>query len=204
MRHPGRPRLTFRKVNRHESGELAAHLRRLDTADRHTRFLGGVSRAAVARHVASIDWGTAVLVGAWAGRALRGVGELHRLPGRPGEAEAAVTVERRFQGAGVGTELFRRLTIAARNRGVRRVHLRCLTENARAQRIARRLGAALWSQDGEIDATLRPLPPTFATLLLESLEDAETLAAQLRPLWRPSGASTAPREKGGTARTLAG
>jgi ribosomal protein S18 acetylase RimI-like enzyme len=173
----GKP-LIYRKLWRQEAAALAAHLRRLDAEDLRSRFMGTGDRRLARRHVAGIDWTHAIVIGAWVGPTLRAAGELQRLPG--GEAEIAITVERRFQGRGMGTELLRRLVTAARNRGIRRVHLVCIAENQRARRLVERLGGAVSCELGQADGVLETLPPTFATLIAESLEDGDTALAGLR------------------------
>jgi GNAT superfamily N-acetyltransferase len=64
---------------------------------------------------------------------LRAVGEC-RLVGDdwPREAELAFSVEGRFQGQGIGTELFRRLVMFARNRSVKKAYLITEPSNERA------------------------------------------------------------------------
>jgi predicted acetyltransferase len=186
-RPDGRPP-TYRKLWRQEAASYAAHLRRLDAEDRRARFLGGVDRRIARRHVDAIDWTHAVVIGAWVGPTLRAVGEL-RWPATAAarEGEIAITVERRYQDRGIGTELLRRLLTAARNRGIRRVHLVCMAENRRVRRLVEKLGGELRSELGQASAVLRPLPPTFATLLAESLEDGETALAALRAALLPLG-----------------
>jgi ribosomal protein S18 acetylase RimI-like enzyme len=176
----GRPPI-YRKLWRQEAASYAAHLRRLELDDRRARFMGAVDRRVARRHVDGIDWTEAVVIGAWVGPTLRAVGELRWHCGPTGrEAEIAITVERRFQDQGIGTELLRRLITAARNRAIRRVHLVCMAENPRARRLVERLGGALSCELGQADGVLETLPPTFATLIAESLEDGDTALAGLR------------------------
>lgn len=176
----------FRKLWRQEAAAYAAHLRRLDPDDLRARFMGSVDRRAARRHVAAIDWTHTIVVGAWVGPTLRAAGELRRLPG--GEAEIAITVERRFQDQGIGTELLRRLVNAARNRAIRRVHLVCMAENQRARRLVEKLGGALSCELGQADGVLVTLPPTFATLLAEGIEDGDAALAGVQAALSPLGA----------------
>ena len=66
---------------------------------------------------------------------LRGLGELRPASVPPpgfvlgAEAEAAFAVEKAFRRNGLGQALFRRIAAAARNRGVRDLHVRCLAWN---------------------------------------------------------------------------
>lgn len=183
--------LTYRKLLRPDAAALRAHLARLPAEDRRARFLGVADRSIARRHVTAIDWNRAVLIGGWQGETLRAVGELHRAPAAP-EGEAAITVEPAWQSRGVGGELLRRLVTAARNRGVRRIRLFCLADNVRVRRMAARLGGAMVEEGGQADATLEPLPATYATLLAESVEDWETLLARLRRITIPVARGTVP------------
>jgi RimJ/RimL family protein N-acetyltransferase len=76
------------------------------------------------------------------------------------------------------------LLVVARNRGVRRIWLICLAENARMRRIARKLGASVQMEHGEATAVLRPLPPNPATILVEAWDDGQQLARMMADLNR--------------------
>ena len=68
-----------------------------------------------------------------------GVARYEREGGTDG-AEYAALVEDRFQGKGLGVELTRRLVLAARERGVRRLHALVMRDNVRMLRLLRSLG----------------------------------------------------------------
>ena len=112
-------------------------------------------------------------------RLLRGfirTGELRLIDGAwPRAAEIAVSVEAPFRGRGLGTELCRRLVVRARNRFVGKVHMLCLLDNRRVQRIARGLGGALTFYQGEVEARLEPPWPDPASAAEEWLDEAAAL-----------------------------
>jgi ribosomal protein S18 acetylase RimI-like enzyme len=171
----------FRRLWRREHAGMRDHLLRLDDRDRTLRFGGHVSDAYIADYCERLDWSRAVVLGYVIGGKLRGLGQLQLVgDGWPREAELAVSVERRYQSRGVGSELLRRLVIAARNRLIRRLHMVCLMDNARALRLARRLDGVVSLRNGEAEARLEPPWPTWWTWLEETLAAALVPGAPLR------------------------
>ena len=59
------------------------------------------------------------------------------------EAEAAFSIEKPWQSHGVGSLLLERTLLAARNRGLKFLHMACLADNKRMQQLARKYGAEL-------------------------------------------------------------
>src|SRR5690606_17457272 len=104
----------------------------------------------------------AVLYGFFADGVLRGAAELRilglRLLSR--EAEAAFSVEAPWQSYGVGSELLERILLAARNRGVKFLHLTCLADNTRMQQLARKFDAELSFDFGGVVGELETPRPT--------------------------------------------
>jgi PAS domain S-box-containing protein len=88
-----------------------------------------------------------------------------------GEAEAAFSVERDWQGMGFGTELMGRVIRSARNRGIRRLYMNCLAENRKMQHIARKYEAELKFEEGEVLAELLPAAPNYFSIWRETLEN---------------------------------
>src|SRR4029077_4452378 len=75
---------------------------------------------------------------------LRGVAELRPFgTAFPSEAEVAFSIEKPWQSHGVGSALLERTLLAARNRGIKHVHMTCLADNARMQQLARKYEAEL-------------------------------------------------------------
>jgi RimJ/RimL family protein N-acetyltransferase len=155
----GRP--SFRKLGPEDGRLLAEHLERLGAAGRRDRFMGGGGPAPVAADLA---------IGAFIAGELRGVGELFRVDAAT--AEVAISVEPAFQNAGVGGALAGRLIVAARNRGIDRLHFYCFTTNRRIQRIVVQAGGRLEIDRTETRGVVEVPPPHLATLLLEELDEA--------------------------------
>jgi acetyltransferase len=79
------------------------------------------------------------LVDESSGESLVGVSRYARIDGSD-EAESAIVVADAWQGRGIGTELMRTLTLAARQRGIRTMIGSTLADNTRIHAWARRFG----------------------------------------------------------------
>src|SRR5262249_44143492 len=120
------------------------HLLRLDLASRSNRFAAAVSDEFV-RDYADISFGIDGLIhGFFIEGTLRGAAELRPI-GAPiaREAEAAFSIEKPWQSHGVGSMLLERTLLAARNRGLKFLHMTCLADNKRMQQLARKYAAEL-------------------------------------------------------------
>ncbi len=124
-----------------EAPLYCAHLLRLDPESRRDRFNGTMSDAYIRSYAALSNFADAVVHGFYVDRVLRGVGELR--PVREYEAEAALSVEKDWQGHGVGAALLERTLLAARSRGIKLLHVTCLPENGRMRHLARKFDAEL-------------------------------------------------------------
>ena len=162
----------IRKLLPAERSHYCAHLLRLDKADRYARFTGTVSDDVIIKHCESLDWTRTTLLGLFDRGELRGAVELcfDRLLW-PGAAELAVSVETGFQGRGVGSTLVRRSLSIAANRGIRQVHLMCLSDNTRMRALSRRFGGTMERDGGEFAITFDLPRPSQVSLALEAFED---------------------------------
>jgi len=84
------------------------------------------------------------------------IGRLSKLRGGGNEAELAVLVDDRYQGQGLGTELYRRLITVARDEKLKHVECSILAENREMRAICQRLGFRMESdlEDGTVRAEL--------------------------------------------------
>lgn len=167
MREPLAIAGVIRRLWPAEAEAYSEHMLRLDAMSRHMRFGGAVDDATVRRHGESVSGLDAVVHGFFAEGVLRGAAELRRLEGQPGLGEAAFSVERDWQGQGVGATLVDRTLLAARNRGVRRVYVSCLPANGAMQRIVKRLDAVVLHDLDEVTGLVSTGLPSFATLVSE-------------------------------------
>ncbi|MFD0858123.1 GNAT family N-acetyltransferase [Roseovarius aquimarinus] len=171
-----------------DSTILIEHFQRLDTQTRHMRFGGPVSDSFVTDYAAqalSID---SVIFGAFPDGGLRGVAELRGILGMwPKQAEIALLVEPDWQDGGIGDALLGRVIAAAQNRGINKVHMLCLRENARMQSLARKHEAELIFYIGDVEATLQPPWPTPMSVFEEVYGDPHGYFRAVFPLgpWLP-------------------
>jgi GNAT superfamily N-acetyltransferase len=160
-----------------ETDAYRDHLLRLDPDSRRTRFSGAVSDQTIAQHAATASGVGVVVHGFFVDGTLRGAAELRRIgPVFSREAEAAFSIEKPWQSHGVGTALLQRTLLSARNRGIKSLHMHCLSDNRRMQQLARKFEADLsfdfGSVVGEVDA------PRFTALSLmrEWMADGQSIA----------------------------
>ncbi|MFY2826135.1 GNAT family N-acetyltransferase [Ruegeria sp. MALMAid1280] len=127
----------------------------LNTEALASRISAPVSAAHVQFFLPGFFDNAALIFGAFPDSCLRGVGELRVLPdSRVHVAEAAFTVETAWQDRGIGDALLSRIITAARNRGIREVHMLCLANNQKMRRLDAKHDADLNLVTGQIQATL--------------------------------------------------
>jgi GNAT superfamily N-acetyltransferase len=170
----------IRKVWVAEVERYRDHLLRLDTASRRCRFGGAFSDEILHRH-ADLAFGPGhVIHGFFVDGILRGAAELNTLPAPLAhEAEAAFSIEPRWQSHGVGSALLERTLLAARNRGIKFLHMACLADNARMQQLAAKFDAELSFDFGGVVGAVTTPRPTPLSLMREFLADGHGFATAL-------------------------
>jgi GNAT superfamily N-acetyltransferase len=156
------------------------HLLRLDADSRRNRFAGSVSDEFVHDYADlsfSID---AVIHGFFVDGTLRGAAELRPI-GLPmtREAEAAFSIEKPWQSHGVGSMMLERTLLAARNRGLKFLHMACLADNKRMQQLARKYEAELSFDFSSIVGEVATPRPTPLSLMREILADSHGFATAM-------------------------
>lgn len=156
------------------------HLLRLDRKSRHARFAGTVSDQFIRDHV-NVAISTAdVIDGFFVDGVLRAAAELQPVPsGSDDDAEVSFSVEQPWQGQGVGSALLARTLVAARNRGIRRLHMMCLADNRRMQQLAGKFGAELKFESGSIIGEIVAPEPTPLSMMREMVADAYGFATAI-------------------------
>jgi GNAT superfamily N-acetyltransferase len=168
---------TIRKLWIGESGKYREHLLRLDPESRRNRFGGAVSDEFIERFVELTRGLDAVIHGFFVDGVLRGAAELRSLgSGFANEAEAAFSIEKPWQSHGVGSELLQRTLLAARNRGIRLLHMSCLANNQRMQQLARKFDAELTFDFGSVVGEVEASFPTPMSMLRELMADGHGFA----------------------------
>jgi GNAT superfamily N-acetyltransferase len=170
----------IRKLWIGEAEAYRDHLLRLDAESRRNRFAGTVSDDFV-RDYADLSFGIdAIIHGFFVDSALRGAAELRPI-GTPisREAEAAFSIEKPWQSHGVGSVLLERTLLAARNRGLKFLHMACLADNKRMQQLARKFDAELSFDFSSVVGEVATARPTPVSLMREILADGHGFATAM-------------------------
>lgn len=153
------------------------HFLTLASADRRLRFGGGLNDDAVRSYVANIDFERDAVFGV-VDDELQLIAAAHLArDGRHAEIGVSVLPEHREQG--IGYSLLRRGYVHARNWGVGKLFMHCLTENASMMHLARKNGMDIAAASGEADAFLTLAPPNAITYMGEVFEQRIALADYL-------------------------
>jgi len=163
---------TIRKLWFTEAEKFRDHMLRLDAESRRMRFGMAVDDEFIKNYATQAVQLESIIYGFFVGGEMRAAAELRVIgDGWSGEAEAAFSVEREYQDSGVGTELLGRLILTARNRGVSRLYMNCLSTNRKMQRVAKKYEAELFFDHGEVIGQLKPAMPTPLSLWTEVIDD---------------------------------
>lgn len=149
----------IRKLWPGETDRFREHLLRLDPESRANRFGTAVTDYFIERYAARALGSDAVVHGFVVDGIPRGCGELRGFQTFARTAEAAFSIEKPFQNNGVGSLLMGRTILAARNRGIKKLYMNCLSHNHPMQAIARKYHADLKFEAGDVVAEItNPLP----------------------------------------------
>ncbi len=176
---------SIRKLWPTDTDKFRDHLLRLDKESRRMRFAHVVSDHFIIDYASRMHEMGSIVYGFLDGGQLRAAAELRKLGSTwDQEAEAAFSVERAWQDQGLGSTLMGRVIRAARNRGIRRLYMSCLTENGKMQAIARKHSAVLRFEYGEAIGEIVPQVPDYFTVLAEEVDDRMGLMLAVLDLQR--------------------
>ena len=162
------------------AGPYRDHLLRLDQESRRNRFGGAVSDEFIVSYTQLSLGLDAVIHGYFVDGVLRGVAELRPLgPGLTDEAEAAFSIETPWQNHGVGSALLERTLLAARNRGIKLLHMACLANNQRMVELARKFEAELTFDFGSVVGEVEAPHPTPMSVWRELVADTHGFATAM-------------------------
>jgi GNAT superfamily N-acetyltransferase len=173
----------IRRLGPQDHAKVCAHLARLGADDFYARFSHPMNAVALNNFCRGVSWLRTFLLGYFVDDEVRALGELRLERYRkPDVAELALSVEAAFQNQGIGTELFRRQLLLARNRGLRGVWLQYRMDNLRLKHIAEKFGAKISVKQGEADGCLDLQSPGVLAQLGETEAGSEhgRLLMQLR------------------------
>ena len=156
------------------------HLLRLDADSRRNRFAGAVSDEFV-RDYAELSFGIdAVIHGFFVDGTLRGAAELRPI-GPPSRARRKPPSRSRSRGRATASAplLLERTLLAARNRGLKFLHMACLADNKRMQQLARKYDAELSFDFSSVVGEVAAPRPTPLSLMREILADGHGFATAM-------------------------
>jgi GNAT superfamily N-acetyltransferase len=140
---------------------LRDHLLRLDPASRRNRFHGAVDDSFIDNYIARC-FGPKTIVIAYLERdEVHGVAELHEPVSEGDVPELAFSVEENFRRRGVGSILFRTLLDEARRAGYQRLRVTTGAHNEAMRALARKFGAHLVFDHGELAGTIDLTAPSI-------------------------------------------
>jgi len=169
--------ISFRKLWASDSAALQAHLLRLDPESRRMRFGTPVTDYFIEQYAQNALGSHSIAHGYFVDGVLRGVAELRGFRGvAGGEAEAAFSVEQTHQNRGIGTELFGRTVLAARNRGISKLFVNFLSQNQRMQAIAKKFDAVVTYDSDGGHAQIEAPRANPMSVWKEALTDGQDLA----------------------------
>src|SRR3954463_8026040 len=167
----------IRKVWIGEAEKYREHLLRLDADSRRNRFGGALADELILAYAETAMQIGTVMHGFLVDGILRGVAELKPLgTALPGVAEVAFSIEKPWQSYGVGSALLERTLLAARNRGIKLLHMTCLAQNKRMQQLARKFDAELTFDFGSVVGEVESPYPTPLSMLREAVADGHSFA----------------------------
>ena len=135
---------------------LKEHFTALETDDRRLRFGIALKNEQIEAYVDRIRFGEDVVFGVYSND-LRLIAVAH-LASRCDPAELGLSVLPEARGGGIGTVLFQRAVMRARNLRITEIFMHCLAHNSTVLHIARKAGMRVVYNAGEADAWL-VLPP---------------------------------------------
>lgn len=169
--------------------EFRRHLLRLDEDSRRARFAMAAADDFIAAYAETAFALDTILFGYFEQGEMRGAAELRMLSGdRSRMAEAAFSVEPECRHRGIGSGLMEQVILAARNRGIRRLYMSCLSWNRAMQALARRFAAELVFETEDVLGIIEAAAPTPTTLVQEAVTNAGSFATAILDLqqhwWR--------------------
>jgi GNAT superfamily N-acetyltransferase len=175
----------IRSLSERHRPRIRAHLLALDEADRYLRFGYPASDNQIGTYVDRIDFARDEVFGIFNRRleliAMAHLAYFGESSGGGPSVEFGASVLPRARGRGYGSRLFDHAVLHARNRGIDKLVIHALSENAAMLKIARNAGAAVQRSGPEAEAHLQLPPEDLVSNLGELVEErAAELDYQLK------------------------
>ncbi len=167
------------ELNKSHVEMMRSHLLSLGENDRRLRYGMNATDTFINSYVDSFNFSRDCFFGV-INNSLKVIGLAHLaygqlLPGQEHSAEFGVSVSENGRGFGVGTALFKRSAIHARNTFISVLYVHCLSSNAAMMHIARKAGMVVEFSYGEADAFLRLPPGNSQSLIIEAMQDQSAI-----------------------------
>ena len=154
--------------------QILTHLLALGRDDRHLRFGYAAGSSQIEHYVEQIDFERDEVFGIFNRRlevvAMAHLASLGGAGGQPGAAEFGASVLAQARGRGLGSRLFERAVLHARNRGIDTLLIHALADNSAMLHIVRRAGAKIELEGPDATAHLKLPPEDFASHVEALLE----------------------------------
>jgi RimJ/RimL family protein N-acetyltransferase len=171
-----RPRgILVRELHAGHREKIKSHLLGLSEEDRTLRFGMHTSDEVISSYIEKIDFLNDSIFGVF-DSTLQLVGFAHLAyplssnSSKNKTAEFGVSVSRSGRGQGVGSALFKRAAIHARNTQIEILYVHCLSSNKVMMHIAKKAEMDIEFAYGEADAYLRLKPATNASIVSEAVQ----------------------------------
>ena len=165
--------ILVRELHAGHRDKIRTHLLGLSDEDRTLRFGMYTSDDVIDRYVSGIDFLNDSVFGVFDIELnLIGLSHLgYPLFGNQSNktAEFGVSVSQSGRGKGIGSVLFKRAAIHARNTHIEILYVHCLSSNKVMMHIAKKAGMTIEFSYGEADAYLRLTPPNNASIMSEAV-----------------------------------
>ncbi|MGI6244700.1 MAG: GNAT family N-acetyltransferase [Pseudochelatococcus sp.] len=190
--------LRIRKLFSTDLPEYRAHLLRLDAQTRYNRFGTCVRDEFIESYAGGSFGDDALLFGYIENGEMRGAAEF-RPYGKEDVryAEVAFSVEEGWRRRGIGSALFEKLLVAARNRRTAQLVMHCLPDNRAMQKLAMQFNARLRQRRDERTGVILDLAPTPMSLAQEAADDWRAIAGAMIGIHRRVWGSQRPLIAGG-------
>ena len=166
--------ILVRELHTGHREKILTHLLELSDTDRTLRFGMYTSNEVIERYVAGIDFLNDSVFGVFDSKLhLIGLAHLgYPLFGNQTNktAEFGVSVSQTGRGKGIGSALFKRAAMHARNTNIEILYVHCLSSNKVMMHIAKKAGMDIEFSYGEADAYLRLMPPDNASIMSEAVQ----------------------------------
>lgn len=165
--------IAVHELGTHHIPLLKQHFTALGSEDRYLRFGIALKDEQIEAYVDRIRFGEDAVFGVYADD-LALIAVAH-LASRADPAELGLSVLPEARGKGIGTLLFQRAVMRARNLRIVEIFMHCLANNGTVLHIARKAGMRVVFTHSEADAWLVLPPGTAATFGQEVVQDHAAL-----------------------------